>query len=717
MSSLSNLLIEIYVEEMPSWYQARLQGCAGGILADLLHERGIDIDASIELSIAPRHIIMSVKDLPHHTKEKTTKLYSPPLSVAYKDGAPTRAMESFVTKNSLSLEMFENKEALARHKIELVQKNGKEVYTLSLSEPGEPIDALLPSLVLDLIRGFNFSKSMFWDTNALAFIRPIRNVMVFFGTHFIKVAHPSFSSKPIAHVDRNYPVIDLEDRYKDECFNPRGYYDLLQSHGVIVDAKDREALILSGIERLEREHLGLKVGVDSALLEELVYLSESPRVVLGEFDASFLALPSEVIITSMQEHQRYFAVYKEGDEGEKTLDAQLTSSKNALSNHFIVVANSINKDLSAIKAGNERVLKARLKDAMFFYENDLARDIRNYDLANVLYLKELGSMKDKVQRERIIGAYLCERYEVEDASSIDLAISISKNDLLSEMVNEFPSLEGIMGSYYARASLALAKDSEEIAKALYTQYLPNANKSLPIGRFSSIVALANKLDSLLSLFSIGKAPTGSKDPYALRRAALGVIAICESEALEFDIEHDVSALARGYAPFDTSKLSAFFIERLASLLRDEGINERYLRAIINSGEHDIASILADARALYGCDKAKILSKIIPLYKRVANLCKKQAKEGINQDINNTLFGAYEDALYHEIIVRDARILEANDLYTKLEILCELAPFISDLFEHVLINDENLALRDMRLALLDMVYRRFIAIADLEELIS
>lgn len=322
----------------------------------------------------------------------------------------------------------------------------------------------------------------------------------------------------------------------------------------------------------------------------MVAITEYPSALLGEFDKAFLKLPSEIITTSMKENQRYFAVFNQKSQESPTLH-----------NGFIVVSNAINKDKQKIIAGNQKVLKARLSDAVFFYENDLKKPLDNAPLESVVFVQGLGTLKDKMEREAVIAQYLTQKY----ASSLNMslekalelvsrAVRIAKADLLSEVVYEFSELQGIMGYYYALKQ----NENELVALSVKEQYLPaSENASLPSSVFSAIVALSLKLDSLFSLFSVGKIPSGSKDPFALRRLSFGLLKIVAHYGLGFDLKADLKNLFEKvgvYQSFDLEILEKFLLERFNNLI---DCNPSIIRSVLNTNERDIVKIIQKVKAL------------------------------------------------------------------------------------------------------------------------
>jgi glycyl-tRNA synthetase beta chain len=423
---------------------------------------------------------------------------------------------------------------------------------------------------------------------------------------------------------------------------------------------------------------------------------------VGNFDALFLELPPEVIITSMKEHQRYFPVFENG----------------VLTNKFVVVSNAYTEDYSKVIAGNERVLKPRLADALFFYRNDLKNGLSTAGLEKVQFIDGLGTLADKIAREksiarRLLALYL-EKLKAQTGKSteeleklIERAIELAKADLMSEMVYEFTELQGLMGYYYAKA---LGEDPL-VYNAIKEQYMPvGEGAQLPSSLFSAIVAMSIKLDTLIGLFSVGKIPTGSKDPFALRRAVNGIVRIAIDNDIPFHIDNMLKLLKDAYEPFDLSVLKAFMLERINKSL---DANPSVIAAVLASGELDINEIAKKVAALNAIVSNESFKEQFATFKRVANISKDVNLEGA-LDIDKTLFQEKaEEALYNAYI--DVVSRDYPDYQSQLEALFGLKPQLDAYFDDVLVNAEDEALKRNRLNLIASIYKTFRDIADIKEI--
>ncbi|NQY94253.1 MAG: glycine--tRNA ligase subunit beta, partial [Campylobacteraceae bacterium] len=479
--------------------------------------------------------------------------------------------------------------------------------------------------------------------------------------------------------------------YEPFAYNEAGeYFDLLKQNGVNLYPQDRKALILQQMKDIEEKN-AITIEIDEDLLNEVVAITEYPTALLGEFDLEFLELPEEVIVTSMKEHQRYFAVYKDDE----------------LTNNFIVVSNSKTDDFSRIIEGNEKVLRPRLADGMFFYKNDLNNGLNNEGLKKLVFVEGLGSMYDKCEREAVIASYLANLYDIKEKDLIREAVMLSKADLMSEMVFEFTELQGLMGYYYAKAT---GKD-ELVYTALKEQYLPDGEDSeLPSSKFSAIIALSYKLDTLLGLFSVNKIPTGSKDPFALRRAAAGIVKIAIEHKIEFNLPKIVDALADTYPGLDKKLVIDFFNDRLFKIF---DVNPSVLKAVLGSGEKDVFKISQKLCALNPIVLSSDFKEYSTTFKRVANIIKDVNTNG-TLDISPELFEEEaEKKLYAKYLETTSKDYKAYD--EELDALFALKPELDEFFDKVFVNHEDENIKTNRKNLIGLTYQAFKKIADIKEI--
>lgn len=676
------LLIEIGVEELPAISLLKIVSNIEKSWKNILEEYNLSND--FEFIYTPRRLVLKHAAIASKQADSTVEFFGPPMVAAVKDGVPTKAAEGFARKCGVDFE------ALAR-----AEKNGKEVLYFKKEEEGAQTVSLLEEMLGKWLASMSFGKMMRWGARNNEFIRPIRWLQVRLGDISVPVELFGVKSDTKTYVHRmvtydavEVPTVDAYEGILDEC-------------GVMLYPKDREAKILAEFDALESAH-NIIIERDRALIAEVVAITENPKALVGTFDELFLELPPEVIITSMKEHQRYFPVFENGK----------------IANKFVVVSNAYTDDYSKVVAGNERVLKPRLADGLFFYKNDLNNGLSTDGLEKVQFIDGLGTLADKITREKNIAIRLLALYmdRVESGTgqssaalekAMDRAVNLAKADLMSEMVYEFTELQGLMGYYYAKA----LGEEELVYNAIKEQYMPvGEGAELPNSVFSSIVAMSIKLDTLFGLFSVGKIPTGSKDPFALRRAVNGIVRIVTEYDLSFNIDDIITLLKGSYDDFDTNLLSEFIIERINKSL---DANPSVIAAVFASGERDINEIAKKVAALNDIVSHDAFKEQFTTFKRVANISKDVDLELsleidialFKEDAEVTLYNAYEKVINQDYA----------DYKTQLEALFGLKRELDGYFDDVLVNTEDEALKVNRLHTIGAVYKTFRNIADIKEI--
>ncbi len=666
------LLIEIGVEELPAIPLLKELKNIEKKYADILEKNSLLCE--FEFYYTPRRLVIWHREFKTQQDDSTEEFFGAPLEVAYKDGKATPAAEGFAKKCGVTMDAIGS-----------AQKGGKEVLYYKKEVAGKPSIELIGDIVDTWIKSLDFGKSMRWGSLSESFIRPIRWVNILFGDESVDVELFGVKSakKTFVHRISNFNSVSIN--------GAKEYFEVLKAGGVTLFPELRRESILNNFSLLEKDN-GIKVEIDEDLLDEVVAITEHPTAILGSFDEEFLKLPPEVIITSMKEHQRYFPVFKDGK----------------LINKFVVVSNALTDDFSKVIEGNERVLRPRLADALFFYNNDLKKGLSTEGLGKVVFMNGLGTVADKIERERKIANTLFDMYKPKESSKemLNRAVSLAKADLMSEMVYEFTELQGLMGCYYAKA----LGESNEVATAIKEQYLPDGEDSaLPSTPMSAIVAMSLKLDTLIGLFSINQIPTGSRDPFALRRAVNGLIRITKEHNLEFDIVETLTLLSKDYAEFDMLKLEAFFLERLRQYFK---VNPSIVEAVLASGERELLSIGKKIDALEAMVKSEGFSESFSTFKRVANITKDiDMSNEFRVDVK--LFEAKaEEALF-------ARYSEVSsskyDSYEEeLDALLALKPELDKFFDDVMVNAEDEKVRNNRKSLVASIYKSILKIADIKE---
>jgi glycyl-tRNA synthetase beta chain len=669
---LKPLLIEIAVEELPAIPFLKELPNIEKKWADILEANALMCE--FEFYYTPRRLVFWHREFKVAQDDTTVEMLGAPLAIAYKDGEPTGAAIGFAKKCGVELS-----------ELSTIDKGRGEVLYYKKVQIGQESKELLNSMVNEFITKLDFGKSMRWGSLSESFIRPIRGLSILLGDELIdgELYTVKSSKETFVHRMVSYNKILFE--------NASEYFDKLKENGVVLYADERKNTILSQMDGLEAKH-GIQIERDIELLDEVVAITEYPTALIGKFDEEFLELPDEVIVNSMKEHQRYFAVYKDGK----------------ITNNFIVVSNSYTTDFSEIIAGNEKVLRPRLADGMFFWKNDIKNGLSNEGLKNITFVEGLGSMYDKCVREASIASELANMFDVKETELLQRAVMLSKSDLLTDMVYEFTELQGLMGYYYGK----IANEDELVYTAFKEQYLPDGEDSeLPSNKFSSIVALSNKIDNLMGLFSMGMIPTGSRDPFALRRAAAGIVKICMEHKLNLDFSVLIANTQKEYSNLDVSKLMEFFNERLFKIFNN--VNPSVIKAVLASGESDILKITQKIDALNPIVNSKDFSNFSATFKRVANIIKDIDTNAI-LNVDASLFEDNEETAlfeaYNSVVAK-----EYPNYEEELDALFGLKATLDNFFDNVFVNHENEAIKTNRKNLIGLVYQAFKNIADIKEI--
>lgn len=659
---MPQLLLELFSEEIP----ARMQGQAAKDLErmarDHLAAAGF-LPEALKTFAGPRRLTLVAEGLPLAQADRKEELKGPRV------GAPQQAMDGFLRKAGLTQD-------------QLVEQNG--VWMAFVEKKGRPTAEIVAEMVEAIVRGFPWPKSMTWGTGKLRWVRPLKRILCVLDREVVPFSIDGIAS---GDVTEGHRFMGAAKPFVAKDFDE--YVAGLEAHYVVLDVEERKARILEGCKTLcFARHLELVE--DTGLLEEVAGLAEWPTPVLGDMDPSFLDLPPEVIRTSMRTHQKYFAVRKPGEAG--------------LAPHFITVANIEAKDGGkVIAAGNAKVLSARLADARFFWDED--RKAGNFDawlgkLDGVTFHAKLGTMAQRVERIVALAGEIAPLVGADVAKAKEAA-RLAKADLASGMVGEFPELQGLMGGYYARE----AGVDGEIAAAIQDHYKPQGpSDAVPTASVSVAVALADKLDTLVGFFAIDEKPTGSKDPYALRRAALGVIRIILDNGLRLPL-----------AKFGKDDLLAFFADRLKVTLKDQGKRHDLVDAVFALGDDDLARIVARVEALDGFLKTYDGKNLLAGYKRASNILKAEEKKGPLPEgtpEEPAADSAAEVGLYQALRLLDRPLKDAlakEDFTGAMAQLAELRGPVDAYLDGVFVNDPEH--RDNRLKTLAAVRAAMGQVAD------
>lgn len=676
-----DLLVEIGTEELPPKSLNVLRTRFEAEFRAALSDNGFPCE-DIKSFATPRRLALLVTGVADRQEDQHIERRGPAVKAAYdEDGNPTRALLGFA--KSCGLDDPATLERLATDK-------GEWVVFRSVAS-GKSLSDLLESLIHESLAKLPIARRMRWGKNRGEFVRPVKWVLVLLGGNVVPVTILGVKADRISAGHRFMSpgafAINNANDYVKGC----------REHCVIVDFDERADLIRSLISA-EAEKLNADLPVDEALLDEVTALVEWPVVLAGSFDETFLEVPPEVLISAMKEHQRYF---------------HLTDRQSGhLVAKFITVANIDSTDSSVVIGGNERVIRPRLSDAAFFYSQDTKTTLSDKlgRLDGVVFQSELGSYRDKAERIADLAAYIAEEIGL-DASAAKRAALLSKADLVSDMVGEFPDLQGIMGGYYAAAD----GETADIASAISEHYRPiQSGGVLPSSDLGSCVALADKLDTLAGIFGINQQPSGSRDPFALRRQSLGVIRICIENGISVDLRACLEKAAVLYGKdFDITDVHDYILERLANWYGERGIQGDIVTAV-RYGAHG-ANNLIEAHAvtttLDAFRKKTVAEQIIAANKRVVNLLK-QAGEGKPSKIKKTLLkDDAEKALADHLGQTRDQLKSVSSVSNQLEALAKLQPTVDKFFDDVLVMTDDDDLRQNRLAILSEVRELFLEVAD------
>ncbi|WP_193074584.1 glycine--tRNA ligase subunit beta [Pseudomonas sp. FME51] len=676
-----DFLVELGTEELPPKALKRLAEAFQEGVEKGLNEAGLQYQ-SARYFAAPRRLAVFVEQLATQQPDRTSQMDGPPLKAAFDaEGQPTQAALGFARKCGVELSELDQSGPRLRH----VQ-----------SIPGQASADLLPAIVDNALAALPIPKRMRWGAGKTEFVRPTQWLVMLQGDSMIpgEILSQQAGRTSLGHRFHHPGEVRIS--------TPASYADDLRQAHVIADFAERRELIRQRVEQLASEQQGTAIIPDD-LLDEVTALVEWPVPLVCSFEERFLDVPQEALISTMQDNQKYFCL----------LDA-----KGRLLPRFITVANIESSDPAQIISGNEKVVRPRLTDAEFFFQQDKKHSLEqnNERLANVVFQAQLGSVYDKAVRVSRLAAFIAERIGG-DTTNAARAGLLSKCDLASEMVGEFPELQGIAGYYYARHD----GEAEDVALALNEQYMPRgAGAELPSTLTGAAVALADKLDTLVGIFGIGMLPTGSKDPYALRRAALGVLRILIEKRLELDLHAALEAAIAQYGDAVKNEglvdqVQDFIFDRLRARYEDEGIDVavyQSVRAVHPDSPLDFDQRVQAVQAFRRLPEAAALAAA---NKRVSNILAK-ADSAVPATIEPTLLNeTAEKTLADAVLVAEAKVapLAADRQYrATLEHLASLREPVDAFFDQVLVNAEDPQVKANRYALLARLRGLFLGVADI-----
>lgn len=676
-------LFEIGVEELPAGHVSsalqQLRARVPGALDEARLAHG-----PIHVWGTPRRLAVYVDDLTRRQPDEERVVKGPPARVAFKDGAPTRAAQGFARSQGVDV---------AELRVEELQ--GGQYVVATKREAGRPAAEVLADLLPGWIAGLRFPRSMRWNGDGATFSRPLRWLVALLGEDVVACSYAGLTSGRVTRGPRPAGSPDVALGAASD------YKATLESYGVLVDPQMRREIIRFQAQTLA-ESAGGRIPDDPALLDEVTNLVEAPTAFLGSFEARHLALPQEVLIAVMKKHQRYFPV--------------LDQEGNLLP-VFVAVRNGGSEHLASVRQGNEGVIRARYADAEFFYEQDTRQALEEFvpRLSSLTFQEQLGSMLDKTGRLESLAPWVGLRLGL---SSLELdmlrrAAHLAKADLATQMVVEMTSLQGVMGREYAR----LSGEPEAVAQAVFEHYLPRvAGDALPATMAGVALALTERLDSLAGLFAVGLAPTGSSDPYGLRRAALGLVQLLVGRGISFSVREGLAEAARALpataTPEALDAAADFVTGRLQVALREEGFAYDVVAAVLAERGDDPVRARAAAGQLAAWVQRADWAQLLDNYARCVRITRDQPRFTLEAE---RLTEPAERDLYASLLVAEAQVTPQSDVDDLLTTFQPLVPLIERFFVDILVMAEDREQREARLALLQRVAALAEGIVDLSEL--
>ena len=697
------LLFEVGCEEIPAGMLPKAEEELRSNIEKLLTAENLYEGVTVETFSAPRRLTAWGRGLLAKQADVQVEATGPPKSVAYDSvGAPTRAALSFAEKQRVHV-----------NELYLVQTAKGEYLAAKQLKPGRTAEQILTAILPRVVHDLSWPKSMTWTgLDGARFIRPIRWVVAVLDGKPLKL---SVAGIPAGRTTRGHRFLGSSSI---PVTNFADYEKQLQQNGVIVRPARREEKIAKELEAHAKRG-DYRIHEDASLRKLVAYLNECPTVIQGSFDPAFLNLPDEILVTVMRDHQKYFAVEKKNGE---------------LAPHFLAVINVDKDSKGLIRAGHERVLRARFADAQFFWHTDQKCRLADYlpKLERVTYESRLGSYRDKVERIRALARWFTEQWFnlgmlLAHVAEADRAAELAKCDLATEMVREFTELQGVVGGLYARAQ----GEPDEIADAVYDHYRPvGLEDPIPRNLTGCAVALADKLDSIVGCFAVGVVPTGSSDPYALRRAALGIVKIILEKKLPVALSMAIGAGAkallthkpkRGVTPDQENQILDFILDRAKFVFRErEGFSYDEVSAVFRAGADDLVDAHKRLVALKAIRKSKNFEPLAVSFKRIRKILEKaNIAPSDARQTNPELFEAPAERSLYSAVRDVAGKVQAQKRAGKyqeaLDNIAGLRRVVDQFFDGVMVMAENEAVRNNRLALLAELLREFTTVADFSEL--
>lgn len=686
-------LLEIGVEELPAAYIGNALEQMKKNAIKLFKEEKVKYE-DIEVYATPRRLTMIVKNIEENKGVEQLKIKGPTKRISFDDnGNPTKALLGFMKSQNVD-----------QSDIDIIDFKGEEYVYASVTKEAKSLVEIIQLNMADFIKSINFPKTMRWGGKNIRFARPIRWIVSILDDQIVEF---DLEGIPISNITKGHRFLGSSNIEIDHVLN---YMDLLRENYVIVDQEERREIIEFGSEQLVREKGG-RILKDEDLLEEITHLVEYPTPLIGKIKEEYLALPIDVVATPMKEHLRYMPV---------------VDDNNRLKPYFITIRNGDEQYLDIVTKGNEKVLGARLEDAKFFFEEDTKSPLEDYveNLKTITFQEKLGTLFDKTLRIQKLSEKIGDYLEVGEQTKDNLNRSsyLSKADLASKMVIEFTELQGKMGMEYANVS----GENEIVSLAIYEQYLPRfSDDELPSTTAGSILSITDKLDTIAGLFAIDIKPTGSQDPFALRRSALGIINIIIDKKLNLPLKEIIDYALYIYVEenglaFDYNKTKnqvlEFFRGRIRNMFLDLDMRYDVIDAVLNSKTDDIYDIKIRIDKLNEWLNNKDAEGILNSFNRISTLAEKTESSEVKRDLlDKEELQLYDN--YNSIEERFITNIKRKEYNKALDILASLTESIDDYFENVMVMVEDEEIKENRLALLRKIYDSMLMVCDLSKIVD
>jgi glycyl-tRNA synthetase beta chain len=680
------LLLEIGAEEIPARFLPGAISDLKEIAKSVFGEYRISYGEA-RSHATPRRLVLMIKDVAPMQSDVVREVFGPSKKVAFDEqGNATKAITGFAASLGLSVSDL------------VVRMKGKGEYMAAvISEKGMETKTVLPEIFRKIVLSLRFPKSMRWGNGNLQFVRPIHWLVTLYGTDAIPVDIDGIKG---GNMTRGHRFLSPASFQIKEITS---FINLLENNFVLLDQEARREKIRAGITALAEQPGGQPV-IDEDLLEHVNYIVEYPVPVLCSFDRQYLKLPKELLITVMKDHQKYFGIQ---------------DSERNLLNQFIVISNTLAENAETVRTGAEKVIKARFDDAKFYYYEDMKRPLaqRVADLKKVTFHDELGSLYDKTGRIASIGSFLAEKLLPALRDKVARAAGLSKTDLITGVVREFPELQGVMGRYYA------AHDGEEkgIPESLEEQYLPKSlGGRMPETDLGALLSLSDKIDNIASFFSIGLMPTGSEDPFALRRQAIGIVSVLIDRGYAVTLDEIFAKALEGVPARSARDISRelmdFMVLRVEFVLSSRGYAQDLVKAVLALiSSRPLKTAAARIEALRSFKQDEVFPQFLLAIKRVNNIIPKTGLPQLREDL---LLQEEEKSLYGTFLLLRERILpllSEENFLGGLKVLSEITPSINNFFDKILVMDKKEEIKSNRLSLLKEIWSTASLFADFSRL--